>query len=149
MLLDDTVDGANSAWNAVADFTTDAADATTEFFTDLANVAEVEDIIESIQKVVTLVIDDIQDVIQDFNVTTWKKLVNDAKYVIYNLPSDVQKYISIGCNFLSSLSDLEFLPFPLDVIKDDDFETVVKCVGDSVLDLAQSWTKGLHHIYSL
>ena len=38
---------------------------------------------------------------------------------------------------------MEFLPFPFDVIKDDDLYTVVDCVADSVFDLAKDWTENV------
>ena len=36
---------------------------------------------------------------------------------------------------------MEFIPFPFNVVKDDDLYTVVDCVADSVFDLAKDWTQ--------
>lgn len=93
---DTVVDEVTEGWNALSTAITDAADETTQFFITLSEVPEITEIISSIHKVITLVIDDIAEAIDDFEETTWKKLVKDAKYVIYNLPSQIQKYIAIG-----------------------------------------------------
>jgi len=135
--VDDTVD----TFNAVGAAVSDAVDETTGFFTTIIEAPYTVDIIESIQNVVWMTADEIQDAIEDFDEGTWLKIVDDVKYFLKNVPSAVQTYISIGCNFLSDLVDLDFVPFPLGEIKDDDFYTVVDCITDDIFDLAVDWAQ--------
>ena len=95
-VTDTVTDGVTDGWNALSNAVTDAADETTAFFTSLADIPEIADIITSIQKVVTLVVDDIAEAIENYDEATWKKLVKDAKYVIYNLPSKIKQYVATG-----------------------------------------------------
>eukprot|EP00484_Ammonia_sp_Unknown_P001751 CAMPEP_0197022138 /NCGR_PEP_ID=MMETSP1384-20130603/3035_1 /TAXON_ID=29189 /ORGANISM="Ammonia sp." /LENGTH=813 /DNA_ID=CAMNT_0042450111 /DNA_START=31 /DNA_END=2472 /DNA_ORIENTATION=+ len=138
---DDTTSAVSDGFNAMATSVSDAVDDTTEFFTAISESPELLEVLNAIQKVFLVTVEHIEEAIGDFNVTTWKRLVHDAKYVIYNLPSTVQEYLAKGCNYLSYLVDLELLPFPLDVMKADDFYTVVDCLGDGVFDIAKDWTQ--------
>ena len=93
---EDTTDAVESGWNSVAGYVSDAAEETTQFFETIANSPYTTEIISSIQRVILVTVDEITDVIEDFNITTWKKLVDDAKYVLVNLPATVQTYIAVG-----------------------------------------------------
>jgi len=137
----DAGDALSNAFNALETSVSDAAQDATEFFKALTDNPDVATIITAIQNVVTLTRDVIEDAVQDFNVATWEKLVDEAKLTIYNLEQHVQQYIAAGCNFLSDLVDADFVPFPLDVVKEDDFFTVTECLADSVFDLAKEWTQ--------
>ena len=101
----------------------------------------------SIYSISSLAIDVIEDVVEGFNDTTWNKISDGAKYVVYNLDdiaedvaSDAVQFISEGANFLADLADLgdldDYLPFPFDVVDEQDFFTVAECVDDLVLESA-------------
>eukprot|EP01083_Nonionella_stella_P106388 306935_1 len=138
---DATVEGTTSTWNSMSTAVSEAAGETTEFFEELADNPIVKEVVTSIHNVVTLTVDKIEDVVSDFNVTTWKRMAKDAKYVIYSLPSQVQGYLAEGCNYLGDLVEDDMIPHPLDSIHDDDLHAFADCITGPVFDLAKEWTQ--------
>ena len=113
--------------------------------------------IYSVSQLATDVIDEWVDEFVNFNDSTWNKLSDGAKYVIYSLRYDlldptgtislalyIVERISIASNFLNDLIEIdEYAPFPFNVLETDDFFDVVDCMDDLVLESAITFAENV------
>ena len=161
--FEDIVDGGNGLIENIGNFLNDLANTVASAFTSLGTAItgvaasaaawlysltqESGYALVCIYTISQLATDVIDDVLDGFNSTTWDKLNDGAKYVVYNfeelvdgdnhVASYIKEYIAQGANFLSDLTETdEYMPYPFDVIDSDDFYTVVDCLDDLVLESA-------------